>query len=52
MVTRAVTNKILHGPITAIREYGKQAEQEAEALNVIKKLFLNLDIPDSDEEDS
>lgn len=51
-VTRAVTNKILHGPITAIREYGKQAEQEAEALNVIKKLFLNLDTPDSDEEDS
>lgn len=52
MATRAVTNKILHGPMTAIREYGKQAEQEAEALNVIKKLFSNLGIPDSDEEDS
>ena len=52
MATRAVTNKILHGPMTAIREYGKHAEEEAEALNVIKKLFLNLDIPDSDEDDS
>lgn len=52
VATRAVTNKILHGPMTAIREYGKQAEQEAEALNVIKKLFLNLDIPQSDDEDS
>ena len=51
IATRAVTNKILHGPMTAIREYGKQAEQEAEALNVIKKLFLNIDDPKSDDED-
>ncbi len=50
--TRAVTNKLLHGPMTAIRDYATQAEQEAEALNVIKKLFVNLERPDSDGSES
>ena len=50
--TRAVTNKILHGPMTAIRNYATQAEQEAEALNVIKKLFVNLERPERDDSDS
>ena len=50
--TRAVTNKILHGPMTAIRDYATQAEQEAEALNVIKKLFVNLESSEPDKSDS
>jgi glutamyl-tRNA reductase len=50
--TRAVTNKILHGPMTAIRDYATQAEQEAEALSVIKKLFVNLERPDPEEPES
>jgi len=52
LATRAVTNKLLHGPMTAIRDYAKQAEQEAEALNVIKKLFSNIEIPQGDDEES
>lgn len=49
--TRAVANKLLHGPMTTIRDYAKQAEEEAEALKVIQKIFSNLDLPSADEDE-
>lgn len=40
--TRAVVNKILHGPMAAIHQYARQAEEGAEGLEVIRDMFGNL----------
>jgi glutamyl-tRNA reductase len=40
--TRAIMNKLLHGPMEAIHQYARQAEQGAEGLELIREMFGNL----------
>ena len=44
--TRAVVNKILHGPIVAIKDFARQQERDAERLEIIKSVFSNLNLDD------
>jgi len=40
--TRSVVNKILHGPLMAIRDVAKRHEEDTEQLEFIKDMFDNL----------
>ena len=40
--TRAVVNKLMHGPMTSIKEYARQEEAGSERLKVIEDIFRNL----------
>ena len=48
--TRAVTNKLLHGPVTAIKHYAHQAEEGADALALVRSVFGHL-VDDEDGQD-
>ncbi len=45
--TRAVVNKLMHGPMTSIKEYARQNEGGTERLQVIREVFRHL-TPDDD----
>jgi glutamyl-tRNA reductase len=47
--TRAVTNKLLHGPVTAIKHYAQQADEGADALALVRSVFGHL-LTDEDDE--
>ena len=40
--TRAVVNKLMHGPVTSIKEYARQNEGGTERLQVIREVFRHL----------
>ena len=40
--TRAVVNKLMHGPMAAIHQYARRAEEGAEGLELIREMFGNL----------
>lgn len=40
--TRAVVNKLLHGPMTSIKDVARQQEKASERLGLIEKIFENL----------
>jgi glutamyl-tRNA reductase len=40
--TRAVINKLAHGPMKAIHAYAREAERGAEGLDLIRSMFENL----------
>jgi len=42
-VTRAIVNKIMHGPMLSIKSYAKQAEDGLERLEIVRDLFRHLD---------
>ena len=41
--TRAIVNKIMHGPMVSIKSYAKQAENGLERLEVVRDLFSHLE---------
>ena len=41
--TRAIVNKIMHGPMVSIKSYAKQAENGLERLEIVRDLFSHLD---------
>lgn len=42
--TRAVVNKLMHGPLTSIKEFAQEQETGAERMQAIRELFRNLDL--------
>lgn len=42
-VTRAVMNKLLHGPTVAMKEYARQTEEGIDGLTTLSKLYLSDD---------
>lgn len=42
-VTRAIVNKLLHGPTTAIKDFADQQKEGSDRLQVIKSMFSNLE---------
>lgn len=40
--TRAVVNKLMHGPMTSIKEYARQDEAGQDRIKVIEDIFRNL----------
>ncbi len=48
--TRAVVNKLMHGPMTSIKEYARQNEGGSERIQVIREVFRHL-TPSADDGD-
>ena len=46
--TRAVVNKLLHGPMSSIKEFARQQEEGVERLELVRQVFSNFDL-DEDE---
>ena len=42
IATRAVVNKLLHGPTTSIKDLAKKQGEDAEHLQIIADVFRNL----------
>tara|TARA_Y100001934_G_scaffold248350_1_gene308880 strand:- start:5832 stop:7223 length:1392 start_codon:yes stop_codon:yes gene_type:complete len=42
-VTRAIVNKIMHGPMLSIKSYARQAEDGLERLEIVRDLFRHLE---------
>jgi len=47
--TRAVVNKLMHGPTTSIKEIVRQRERSTERLDLIHRIFSHLSLDDDDE---
>ena len=44
--TRAVVNKLLHGPMSSIKRAAHESENGAERLELIRSIFGNLKPPE------
>ena len=49
--TRAVVNKLMHGPMTSIKEYAGQDEAGHERIKVIQDVFRHLRTPTGNDDD-